>query len=134
MNLKNITYFIIFLIFVPQLFSQEAEEKQEGHINNNKFRQLYQEFSSPNTYRAASGAPGPSYYQQQADYKINVELDDKNKMIYGDETITYTNNSPQKLDYLWVQLDQNVRKKDSPSLDRDSESVIPYYLPDSFDK
>ena len=55
-------------------------------------------------------------------------------MIYGDETITYTNNSPQKLDYLWVQLDQNVRKKDSPSLDRDSESVIPYYLPDSFDK
>ncbi len=134
MNLKNITYFIIFLIFAPQLISQEAEEKQQGHINNNKFRQLYQEFSSPNIYRAASGAPGPSYYQQQADYKINVELDDKNKMIYGDETITYTNNSPQKLDYLWVQLDQNVRKKDSPSLDRDSESVIPYYLPDSFDK
>ena len=134
MNLKNITYFIIFLIFSPQLISQEAEEKQEGHLNNNKFRQLYQEFSSPNIYRAASGAPGPSYYQQQADYKINVELDDKNKMIYGDETITYTNNSPQKLDYLWVQLDQNVRKKDSPSLDRDSESVIPYYLPDSFDK
>ena len=134
MKLKNITYFIIFLIFAPQLISQEAEEKQEGHINNNKFRQLYQEFSSPNIYRAASGAPGPSYYQQQADYKINVELDDKNKMIYGDETITYTNNSPQKLDYLWVQLDQNVRKKDSPSLDRDSESVIPYYLPDSFDK
>ncbi len=134
MNLKNITYFIIFLTFAPQLISQEAEEKQEGHINNNKFRQLYQEFSSPNIYRAASGAPGPSYYQQQADYKINIELDDKNKMIYGDETITYTNNSPQKLDYLWVQLDQNVRKKDSPSLDRDSESVIPYYLPDSFDK
>ena len=55
-------------------------------------------------------------------------------MIYGDEIITYTNNSPQKLDYLWVQLDQNVRKKDSPSLDRDSESVVPYYIPDSFDK
>ena len=134
MNLKNIIYFIVFLTFAPQLISQEVEEKQEGHINNNKFRQLYQEFSAPNIYRAASGAPGPSYYQQQADYKINVELDDKNKMIYGDETITYTNNSPQKLDYLWVQLDQNVRKKDSPSLDRDSESVIPYYLPDSFDK
>ena len=132
---KNITYFIIFLIFAPQLISQEAKEKQEGHINNNKFRQLYQEFSSPNIYRAASGAPGPSYYQQQADYKINVELDDKNKMIYGDETITYTNNSPQKLDYLWVQLDQNVRKKDSPSLDRDSDTeIIPVYIPDEFDK
>ena len=61
MNLKNITYFIIFLIFAPQLISQEAEEKQEGHINNNKFRQLYQEFSSPNIYRAASGAPGTAY-------------------------------------------------------------------------
>ncbi len=135
MNLENITYFIIFLIFSPQLISQEAEEKQEGHINNNKFRQLYQEFSSPNIYRAASGAPGPSYYQQQADYKINVELDDKNKMIYGDETITYTNNSPQKLDYLWVQLDQNVRKKNSPSLDRDSDTeIIPVYIPDEFDK
>ncbi len=135
MNLENITYFIIFLIFAPQLISQEAEEKQEGHINNNKFRQLYQEFSSPNIYRAASGAPGPSYYQQQADYNINVELDDKNKMIYGDETITYTNNSPQKLDYLWVQLDQNVRKKNSPSLDRDSDTeIIPVYIPDEFDK
>ncbi len=135
MNLENITYFIIFLIFSPQLISQEAEDKQEGHINNNKFRQLYQEFSSPNIYRAASGAPGPSYYQQQADYKINVELDDKNKMIYGDETITYTNNSPQKLDYLWVQLDQNVRKKNSPSLDRDSDTeIIPVYIPDEFDK
>ena len=134
MNLKNITYCFVFLFFAPQLISQEADEKQQGHLNNNKFRQLYQEFSSPNIYRAASGAPGPSYYQQQADYKINVELDDQNKMIYGDETITYTNNSPQKLEYLWVQLDQNVRKKDSPSLDRDSESVVPYYLPDSFDK
>ena len=50
MNLNNITYFIIFLIFAPQLISQEVEEKQEGHINNNKFRQLYQEFSSPNIY------------------------------------------------------------------------------------
>ena len=96
---------------------------------------MYQEFSSPNIYRAASGAPGPAYYQQQADYKINVELDDKNKMIYGDEIITYTNNSPQKLDYLWVQLDQNVRKKDSPSLDRDSDTeIIPFYIPDDFDK
>ncbi len=134
MNFKNFSYCLILVLIIPNVYSQDVNEKQKGHINTNKFRQLYQEFSSPNIYRAASGAPGPSYYQQQADYKINVELDDKNKMIYGDETITYTNNSPQKLDYLWVQLDQNVRKKDSPSLDRDSESVIPYYIPDSFDK
>ncbi len=134
MNFKNLSYCLIVVLIVPQIYSQQVDNKKNENINTNKFRQLYQEFSSPNIYRAASGAPGPAYYQQQADYKINVELDDKNKMIYGDETITYTNNSPQKLDYLWVQLDQNVRKKDSPSLDRDSESVVPYYIPDSFDK
>jgi len=134
MNFKNLAYCLIVVLIVPQIYSQQVDYKKNENINTNKFRQLYQEFSSPNIYRAASGAPGPAYYQQQADYKINVELDDKNKMIYGDEIITYTNNSPQKLDYLWVQLDQNVRKKDSPSLDRDSESVVPYYIPDSFDK
>ena len=62
-------------------------------------------------FRTASGAPGPSYYQQQADYKMEIELDDENKRIYGFETITYTNNSPDNLEYLWVQLDQNVRKR-----------------------
>jgi hypothetical protein len=135
MNFKNLAYCLIVVLIVPQIYSQQVDNKKNGNINTNKFRQLYQEFSSPNIYRAASGAPGPAYYQQQADYKINVELDDKNKMIYGDEIITYTNNSPQKLDYLWVQLDQNVRKKDSPSLDRDSDTeIIPFYIPDDFDK
>ena len=135
MNLKNLAYCLVVVFIINPLHSQDIDEKQKGHINTNKFRQLYQEFSAPNMYRAASGAPGPAYYQQQADYKINVELDDKNKMIYGDEIITYTNNSPQKLDYLWVQLDQNVRKKDSPSLDRDSDTeIIPFYIPDDFDK
>ena len=135
MNFKNLAFCLLVVFVINPLHSQDVDEKQKGHINTNKFRQLYQEFSSPNIYRAASGAPGPAYYQQQADYKINVELDDKNKMIYGDEIITYTNNSPQKLDYLWVQLDQNVRKKDSPSLDRDSDTeIIPFYIPDDFDK
>ena len=85
-------------------------------------------------FRTASGAPGPAYYQQQADYIINIELDDANKKIYGDEIVTYTNNSPDLLDYLWVQLDQNVRSKDSPSLIRDSNSVNPAYIPDTFEK
>ena len=67
-----------FLLFCLNAFSQEK-------INTNKFRQLNQEFSSPNMFRTASGAPGPEYYQQQADYKINIELDDINKKIYGDE-------------------------------------------------
>lgn len=97
------------------VFAQEAQtsEKEPGHINNNRFKQLYEEFSTPNMFRTASGAPGPAYYQQKADYKMKLELDDANQKLYGDETITYTNNSPDVLEYLWVQLDQNVRAKDS---------------------
>lgn len=86
---------------------------QEESTNKNKFRQLYQELPTPNVYRNASGAPGHMYWQQKADYKMSIELDDENQRIYGDETITYTNNSPDVLDYLWVQLDQNMRAKDS---------------------
>ncbi|MCB9290365.1 MAG: M1 family metallopeptidase [Lewinellaceae bacterium] len=87
--------------------------QQEEHTNKNKFRQLYQELPTPNVYRTASGAPGHLYWQQKADYKISVELDDEQQRIYGEEVITYHNNSPDPLDYLWVQLDQNRRAKDS---------------------
>ena len=80
-----------------------------------KFEQLGTTLPTPNEYRTGSGAPGPDYWQQQADYKIAVELDDTNQRITGSETITYTNNSPSALRYLWVQLDQNVRKPDAVS-------------------
>ena len=117
-------------------FSQQnpQESREKGHINTNKFRQMYQEFSSPNMFRTAAGAPGPAYYQQQADYRMDIELDDRNKKIYGSESITYTNNSPDDLEYLWVQLDQNVRKKDSPSLEKDGSSVRLAYPPADFTK
>ena len=94
---------------------EESEERKPGHLNENRFKQLYEEFSTPNMYRSASGAPGPEYYQQQADYVMDIVLDDKNAKINGFETITYTNNSPDNLEYLWVQLDQNKREKDSKS-------------------
>ncbi|GEQ87101.1 aminopeptidase [Patiriisocius marinistellae] len=94
---------------------EETTERKPGHTNENRFKQLYTEFSTPNQYRSASGAPGPNYYQQQADYKMDIRLDDENTRIYGNETITYTNNSPDVLEYLWVQLDQNVRARDSKS-------------------
>ncbi len=95
--------------------NQDTSEKARelGHTNQNKFKQMYDEFATPNMYRTASGAPGSAYYQQQADYKMDIELDDKNKKITGKETITYTNNSPDHLEFLWVQLDQNMRAKDS---------------------
>ena len=78
-----------------------------------KFKQLEEILPTPTEYRAASGAPGYKYWQQRADYKIDVELDDANQRITGTEAINYTNNSPDTLTYLWLQLDQNLFAKDS---------------------
>ncbi|MCH2213634.1 MAG: M1 family metallopeptidase [Flavobacteriales bacterium] len=86
---------------------------QEG--SPDKFRQLYDKLPTPNTYRTASGAPGHEYWQQRADYVMEISLDEENNVIYGEEVITYYNNSPDPLDYLWVQLDQNRRSLDSDS-------------------
>jgi hypothetical protein len=73
-----------------------------------KFEQLGQTLPTPNEYRTGSGAPGPKYWQQKADYDIAIELDDTKQSISGSETITYHNNSPDVLKYLWLQLDQNI--------------------------
>lgn len=73
-----------------------------------KFEQLDQLLPTPNSYRSASGAPGPAYWQQRADYDISVELNDENQSLRGSETITYYNNAPEPLSYLWMQLDQNI--------------------------
>lgn len=78
-----------------------------------KFAQLGQELPTANAYRTASGAPGHEYYQQKADYKMDIVLDDDKQRIDGFETITYTNNSPDRLDYLWLQLDQNLFNEQS---------------------
>ena len=83
-------------------------------------------------FRTGSGAPGPAYYQQQADYKMDVEINDDTAVLSGNETITYTNNSPDELKYLWVQLDQNVRKKDTPSKDITPSRVQPAQSPAGF--
>ena len=83
------------------------------NVNTSKFRQLGQELPTPNVYRTASGAPGHEYYQQRADYDMSITLDDETQRIYGEETITDTNNSPDELRYLWVQLDQNMRAQNS---------------------
>ncbi|MBC5839995.1 M1 family metallopeptidase [Flavobacterium sp. F-380] len=109
---------ITFLLFLPALlFAQEkptkVAPKQQGKYDTNKFSQMYDLLATPNMFRNAAGAPGPAYYQQQADYKIDIELDDKNSKLTGAETITYHNNSPDSLEYLWVQLDQNQAAKDS---------------------
>ncbi len=116
---KTTTFIFLFFAFTSVILAQDVKEtpktKELGHTDSNKFRQMYDLLATPNMYRTASGAPGPEYYQQQADYKIDVELDDKNAKLFGTETITYTNNAKEKLEYLWLQLDQNQIAKTSKS-------------------
>ena len=83
-----------------------------GKPNENAFRKL-EGLPTPNVYRAASGAPGHRYWQQKVDYRIKAELDDTTQKIKGVEEITYHNQSPDDLRYLWLQLDQNLFRKDS---------------------
>ena len=78
-----------------------------------KFAQIEELIPTPNEYRNAAGAPGYNYFQQQADYKMNISINDETQVLSGDEIITYTNNSPDQLSYLWLQLDQNLFAKDS---------------------
>jgi hypothetical protein len=78
-----------------------------------KFEQLGEILPTPNEYRTGAGAPGHLYWQQKADYEIDVTLDEEKKQIRGKETITYHNNSPETLKYLWMQLDQNLREPGS---------------------
>ncbi len=96
-------------IFLVAVFAANAQE----NTNTNKFKQLKQELATPNVYRTASGAPGHEYWQQKANYKIAIILDDAKQQIHGQETITYENKSPDVLNYLWLQMDQNMRAKTS---------------------
>ena len=105
--MKSFLILIFFSVCSFTVFSQD------DNYNHNKFRQLKQELATPNVYRTASGAPGHEYWQQKADYKISIKLDDETQRIYGEETITYHNQSPDPLSYLWLQLDQNIRAKNS---------------------
>jgi hypothetical protein len=116
MSVRRITIVVGALLIAGSSIAQE-------NINTNKFRQLKQELATPNVYRTAAGAPGHEYYQQQADYDIKVQLNDGEQKLTGEETITYYNNSPDPLEYLWVQLDQNVRAKDSDSKKVQTNSV-----------
>ena len=130
--MKIFKYFLCALIcFSASTYAQNEikPERQQGHTNQNKFKQLYDEFATPNMFRTGSGAPGPAYYQQQADYKMDIEIDDVNARLYGDETITYTNNSPDELKYLWVQLDQNMRARDSKTPLINSSGIGPATSP-----
>ena len=111
-----------FLLILTVCFFTVGNAQDESDWQQ-KFEQLGPILPTPNEYRTGSGAPGESYWQQRADYDISVTLDESNHRITGAETITYHNNSPDVLTYLWVQLDQNVREPETNTLKVSSSGI-----------
>lgn len=130
---KIFSLIIVFPIIALSQVDLDAKTTNKSSNNDlNKFSQMYDLLATPNMFRTASGAPGPAYYQQQADYKIDIELDDKNSRISGHETITYYNNSPDNLAYLWVQLDQNQAAKNSQTPLVENQTIEEVFTPNGF--
>ncbi len=103
---------VLAVLAAPLGATHGAIEQTKGDFVD-KFRQLDAELPTPNLYRNAAGAPAPGYWQQRADYDIEVSLDEARRVVTGSETVTYTNRSPDPLHYLWLQLDQNRFHRDS---------------------
>ncbi|MBD3585768.1 M1 family metallopeptidase [Salinimonas sp. HHU 13199] len=101
------------MLHVP-VAASSAIKQTKGDFED-KFRQLEETLPTPNVYRNAAGAPGHQYWQQEVDYKIDVKLNEEKRRIEASEQITYKNNSPDTLKYLWIQLDQNKYREDSMS-------------------
>ena len=121
--MKKIELLLLSIVFITSVNFAQNSKTKAGHTNQNKFKQLKELLPTPNLQRTASGAPGLKYTQQKVDYTMDIILDDENTRIYGDETITYHNNSDDTLPYLWVQLDQNMRAADSKTPDIQSSSI-----------
>src|SRR5688500_19414050 len=108
MNQKK--QFLFLVLAVAALYNGvqgQNIQNNPGSNHGNKFEQLGTILPTPNEYRTASGAPGPKYWQQRCDYDIKCELDEANLKLTGSETVTYFNNSPNTLTYLWLQMDEN---------------------------
>lgn len=118
--MKKFGLVMLSFLFAATTYGQITKQ---GHVNTNKFKQLKQELPTPNLERTASGKPGTAYTQQKVDYVMDIVLDDAKTKITGSETITYHNNSKDDLEYLWVQLDQNMRAADSKTPDISPNSI-----------
>ncbi len=127
--------FLALMFFVCTCLSATAQNAQNNPGSNhaNRFEQLGTMLRSPNEYRTASGAPGPKYWQQRVDYDIAARLDEQNRKLIGRETITYYNNSPDNLTYLWLQLDENQHSSKNNANYQSSNPMRSVYTPDALD-
>ena len=108
--------------FILPLQAQNIQNNPKSN-HGNKFEQLGTILPDPNSYRTASGAPGVNYWQMKADYEIDATLDEANLQLIGSEWITYHNNSPEPLQYLWLQLDENEHDPNSDSNTFDGSQI-----------
>ena len=106
MKAQNLLFLLFSFFTLGSLIAQNVQNNP-GSNHGNKFEQLGMILPTPNEYRTASGAPGPKYWQQRCDYDIKCDLDEDKLHLTGSEIITYSNNSPDQLTYLWLQLDEN---------------------------
>ena len=115
-NTKVNGLFMALSLVTVNVFGQES-------FDGRKFEQMGTMLPTPNSYRTASGGPGHEYWQQKADYLINVVLDEEKQTLSGYEEITYTNNSPDQLSYLWLQLEQNMRNTSSDTYSSETSRI-----------
>ena len=115
---KKLLALVFLFLLTISAFAQQRSSWQ------GKFEQLDDLLPTPNAYRTGSGAPGAAYWQQRADYVIDVEVNDKTQELVGHEKITYYNQSPEPLRYLWMQLDQNIFAPDNLTSQTETGVVI----------
>ncbi len=121
--MKKISSVICLQLFLCSFIFAQNIQNNPGSNHGNKFEQLGTILPTPNEYRTASGAPGPKYWQQKVDYDIKCELDEKKLLLTGNETITYFNNSPDQLTYLWFQLDENQHSSENNANYQDASNI-----------
>src|SRR5512143_4245592 len=111
--MKRIFFGVLSYFFLTFTFAQTSKETKESNYDNHQaFDPLFYS-QAPNDYRTGSGEPGPKYWQNRADYKINCTLDTGSHRVSGEVEIIYTNNSPDNLRFLWLQVDQNIYRSNS---------------------
>src|SRR5258706_6402674 len=123
--MKKVSSFLFIITCFGASAIAQNIQNNPGSNHGNKFEQLGGILPTPNEYRSASGAPGPKYWQQRCDYDIKCELDEKNLKLTGSETITYFNNSPDQLNFLWLQLDENEHSSSDNANYQDGSTMPP---------
>lgn len=120
--MKKLFFSIVLTATITVSIAQDIRNNPNSN-HGNKFEQLGTILPTPNEYRTASGAPGTKYWQQRCDYNIKCELDEPNLQLKGFETVTYFNNSPDVLTYLWLQLDENQHSSVKNANYQDQSSI-----------